>query len=111
LIAALFLPTIACNKTTASSIVGTWKQQGGGDSVTFSSDGTYKATLVYGITPMPGQFSGTYFVDGQTVSLTDNAQPSVPMTWDVKIDGNQMTVTYKAGYAKENGSMARYVRQ
>jgi hypothetical protein len=109
LIAALLLPLSACKKTTTNSIIGPWKQVNGSDSINFSPDGTYTAKMAYGTDGQPKAFSGTYFVDGQAVSVTDKDDPSRPMTWEVKIDGSQMTVTYKQGGAvKYDGTMAQF---
>jgi len=109
LIAALLLPLAACKKTTTSLIIGPWKQVNGSDSINFSPDGTYTAKMAYGTGGQPKAFSGTYFVDGQAVSVTDKDDPSQPMTWEVKIDGSQMTVTYKQGGAvKYDGTMAQF---
>jgi hypothetical protein len=109
LIAALLLPLAACKKTTTSSIIGSWKQVNGSDSINFAPNGTYTAAMTYGPDGQPKTFSGTYFVDGQAVSVTDKDDPTRPMTWEVKIDGSQMTVTYKQGGAvKYDGTMAQF---
>ena len=110
LIAALLLPLSACKNTTTNSIIGSWKQVNGGDSISFSPDGTCTATMA-DVNGWLKTFSGTYFVDGQSVSVTEKDAPSEPMTFDVKIEGNQMIVTYKEGGAfKSNGSMAQFKR-
>ena len=75
LIAVLLLPAFACKKTTANLITGSWKQLNGGDSIKFSPDGTFTATMAYGMGGQPKAFSGTYFVNDQAVSVTDKDDP------------------------------------
>ena len=111
LIAALLLPAIACNRGAKSAIVGSWHEVNGSDSVTFAKDGTFTAMMAYGMSGHPSSMIGTYFVDGQKASITVPNHPDDSMTWEVKIEGDQMTVTYTAGGAvKMDGSMARFRR-
>ena len=49
LIAVLLLPAFACKKTTANLITRSWKQLNGGDSIKFSPDCTFTATIAYGM--------------------------------------------------------------
>lgn len=104
----------ATSSTAAGSlekeIIGKWT--GGGETLQFMADGKFSgmmsADTLNGATP-PRPATGTYFVDGEDVSLKLNGQ--TPMTCKAKITGDDMVITFvQGGTLKLDKSMAKYHR-
>lgn len=106
-IVALTTFVLACNRPPGQQLVGTWTQEGGADTVTFSADGKFAGTMAYGSSGGPRELSGTYFVNADSISITLNSDS--PMTWKFALSGGELVVTYQQGGAvKMDGSMAKF---
>jgi len=111
MLATLLLPVMACSKSTKDAVVGSWHEVNGTDSVSFSHDGTFNGKMISGAGEGIVSLTGNYFVEGQKASFTFPKRPDYSMTWEIKIDGDQMTVTYlQGGMIKFDGTMARFKR-
>jgi len=103
----LLLATIACQRT----ILGSWHQVNGKDTISFYSDGSYAASMAWGPKGTTEQLSGTYFILGRTVNMQSNLSPSDSMQCAFSFDGSEMTLTYlSGGMVKVDGTSARFKR-
>lgn len=97
----------SCSKT--GSIEGKWVSLDGQENIEFLKDGTFRGHLKDDMSQSLSNISGTYFIEGTKLSLTPKGDS--PMTWEFKLSGNELIVTFtQGGSVKLNGSMAKYRR-
>lgn len=98
---------VSCSKT--SSIEGKWVSVDGQETIEFMKDGNFRGRLKSGMSQSLSDISGMYFVEGTKLSLTPKGDH--PMTWEFKLSGNELIVTFtQGGSVKLDGSMAKYRR-
>lgn len=104
----LLLIALSCGAVaTQGGLVGAWVSTDGQESIEFTKDGTFKATLKYGMSGSLRDVTGTYFVDGAKLSITPAG--GHPMTWEFNVSGGEVVFTYvQGGAVKLNGSMAKF---
>jgi hypothetical protein len=112
ILSVLFL--IACTSKPEQALVGRWQGVGGSETMAFLEDKSFIGRLIWDTTKAPVNLSGTYSVEGDTVSLKP-IKPAdlVPMTLKVKLSNSNddLTITFVEGGAlKVDGSSARYQR-
>ena len=75
-----------------SQLVGKWTEVNGQDKIAFTTQGTFTATMVYGVEGIVKTIVGKYFVDEDNISIQLNGDDR-PMTWKFKFSGNYLIVT------------------
>ncbi|MDA8106746.1 MAG: hypothetical protein M0Z71_15390 [Nitrospiraceae bacterium] len=104
--------TVSCTRQTAQSLVGTWQEVNGTESIEFLKDGSFRGKMIWDMTKQPVEVMGTYSRKGDLVDLkVDKPAQLTPMIWKVTISGTEMTIAFQQGGAlKLDGSSLRYRR-
>ena len=102
-----------CNSASGAPVdlKGKWVEVDGPDNIQFNVDGTFSGNFVYDADGYQKPIAGKYTTSGSKVTLTASVDPRTSMVWNVALDNNILTVTYKqGGLAKLDNSTAKFHR-
>ena len=105
---------ISCSSKPEQALIGRWQDVSGKETIEFLKNRTFTGNMIWDMTKTSVKVSGTYSVEGETVSLRpDSPAGLVPMTCKIKLAdaNNELTVTCPQGGAlKIDGSSSKYRR-
>ena len=104
--------TISCASKNEHSLVGSWQEINGAESIEFHKDGSFQGKMIWDMNKQPVEVMGTYTVAGELVNLKISKPGGLtPMAWKVSIAGSEMTVVFEQGGAlKLDASSLKYRR-